>query len=129
MLSVLKFDTETSALEIQLTVATVLSLKRSSGRFNLVVGDQAFTQTTCEFLLTFSCMQGKDMDEYMTNLSSEYDNVRVPLSGCGICVTLSLSDFARLRSLYCQRMFELKLEDLLMRCGVSSEEQFSRQTA
>ena len=69
------------------------------------------------------------MDEYMDNLSSEYDYVRVPLSGCGQSVTLPLSDFARLRSLYSQRMFELKLEDLLMRNGIASAEQVSRQTA
>ncbi|WP_337328027.1 hypothetical protein [Chryseolinea sp. T2] len=116
-------------MESQITETLVLTLSRTSGSFKLVVGDQSFTQTTCEFLLTFSCVQGKDMNEYMTNLASEYDNVRVPLSGCGKSVTLGLSDFARLRSLYSQRMFELKLEDLLMRNGICSVEQFSRQSA
>ena len=69
------------------------------------------------------------MDEYMSNLASEYDQVRVPLSGCGKSVTLLLSDFARLRSLYSQRMFELKLEDLLMRQGITTKEAIVRQGA
>lgn len=80
-------------------------------------------------MLTFASMQGKDMEEYMTNLSSEYDRVRVPLSGCGKSVTLLLPDFARLRSLYGQRMFELKLQDLLMRQGITTEEIIVRQSA
>jgi hypothetical protein len=80
-------------------------------------------------MLTFSSMQGKDMNEYMTNLASEYDQVRVPLSGCGKSVTLLLSDFARLRSLYSQRMFELKLQDMLMRQGITTEEAVVRQAA
>jgi hypothetical protein len=74
-------------------------------------------------------MQGKNMEEYLTNLTSDYDQVRVPLSGCGKGVTLMLADFARLRTLYGQRMFELKLEDMLMRHGIASAEQFSRQPA
>jgi hypothetical protein len=116
-------------LESQLTDLLILSLSRSAGRFHLLVGEQQYSQTTCEFLLTFACMQGKNMEEYMSNLDSDYDTVRVPLSGCGNSVTLSLSDFARLRSLYGQRMFELKLEDLLMRQGINTAEQVSRQFA
>ena len=84
------------------------------------MGEQQFSQTTCEFLLTFSSLQGKDMEEYMSNLDNDHDTVRVPLSGCGRAVTLGLSDFARLRDLYGQRMFELKLEDLLSRHGIRS---------
>ena len=74
-------------------------------------------------------MQGKNMDEYMANLANEYDRVRVPLSGCGKSITLLLSDFARLRSLYGQRMFDLKLEDLLMRQGITTEEAVIRQAS
>jgi len=116
-------------LKSQLTDTLLLTLTRSAGRFNLVVGNQEFKQTTCEFLLTFASMQGKNMEEYLTNLTSDYDQVRVPLSGCGKSVTLMLADFARLRTLYGQRMFELKLEDLLVRHGITSEEQFFRQPA
>ena len=116
-------------LESQLTETLLLTLTRSAGRFNVVVGDQEFKQTTCEFLLTFASMQGKNMEEYLNNLTSEYDQVRVPLSGCGKSVTLMLADFARLRTLYGQRMFELKLEDLLMRQGISPCEQLARQFA
>jgi hypothetical protein len=79
-------------------------------------------------MLTFSSMQGKNMDEYMINLANEYDQVRVPISGCGRSVTLMLSDFARLRSLYGQRMFELKLEDMLMRQGIATEETTTKQS-
>jgi len=73
-------------------------------------------------MLTYSSMQGKNMEEYMTNLTNEYDRVRVPISGNGQSVILMLSDFARLRALYGQRMFELKLEDMLMRQGITTEE-------
>ena len=116
-------------MENQLTDTLLLTLARSGGRFELVVGEQKFKQTTCEFMLTFSSMQGKNMDEYMSNLANEFDRVRVPLSGCGKSVTLVLSDFARLRSLYSQRMFDLKLEDLLMRQGITTEETISKQSA
>jgi hypothetical protein len=105
-----------------ITEVLTLELSRAGGRFELTVGEQKFKQTTCEFMLTFSSMQGKNMEEYMTNLTHEYDQVRVPISGCGKSVTLPLTDFARLRHLYGQRMFELKLEDLLMRQGITTEE-------
>ena len=65
----------------------------------------------------------------MTNLANEYDQVRVPISGGGKSVTLLLSDYARLRSLYGQRMFELKLEDLFMRQGITTKEAAVRQCA
>jgi hypothetical protein len=99
-----------------------LTLARSGSRFELIVGDQMVSQTMCEFMLTFSSMQGKNMDEYMGNLDNQYDQVRVPLSGSGKSVILPLEDFARLRSLYMQRMFEIKLEDLLMRNGINTAE-------
>lgn len=116
-------------MENQTIDTLLLTLSRSGGRFELVVGEKAFRQTICEFMLTFAFMQGKDMDEYMNNLTSEYDRVRVPLSGCGKSVTLGLSDFARLRSEYGQRMFDLKLEDLLMRQGISTPEAVVGQSA
>ena len=115
-------------MEPQIVEILAIELSRSGGRFELVVGEQKFKQTTCEFMLTFSSMLGKNMDEYMANLSNEYDKVRVPMSGCGQSVILSLSDFARLRSLYGQRMFELKLEDLLMRQGITTEENAIRHS-
>jgi hypothetical protein len=123
----LPLQTKIQHLESQLIATLVFSLSRSGGRFVLVVGERTFRQTTCEFMLTFASMQGKNMDEYMTNLASEYDQVRVPLSGCGKSITLSLTDFTRLRSLYGQGMFELKLQDLLMRQGIATEEAISRQ--
>jgi hypothetical protein len=104
-----------------------MGLSRSGGRFELSIGGQLFRQTTCEFMLTFASMQGKDMDEYMSNLTNEFDQVRVPLSGCGKSITLLLSDFVRLRMLYGQQMFDLKLEDLLIRRGITTEDAFVRQ--
>jgi hypothetical protein len=112
------------------TIETLnLTLSRSGGRFELIVGEQVFRQTTCEFMLTFSSMQGRNMEEYMSNLANEFDEVRVPLSGCGQSITLSLSDFVKLRTLYGQQMFDLKLEDLLIRKGIATEETNIKQSA
>lgn len=110
-------------LESPVAELLLLDLTRLGGRFKLVVGSREYQQNTCDFLLTFASMQGKNMEEYVNNLDEDYDTVRVPISGCGSAVILSLSDFARLRSLYGQRMFELKLEDLLMRQGIASSVQ------
>lgn len=122
------FALEMQALENQVTDTLLLTLARTGSRFALVVGEKTFQQNICEFMLTFSSMQGKNMDEYLNNLATEFDQVRVPLSGCGRSVTLSLSDFARLRSLYGQQMFDLKLEDMLMRQGIATHETAIRQT-
>jgi len=103
---------------LQATETLPLALSLSKGRFEVTVGEQTYRQTMCEFMLTFASMQGKNMDEYVSNLASDYDYVSVPLSGSGRCVRLALSDFARLRSLYMQRMFDIKLEDLLLRQGI-----------
>jgi hypothetical protein len=115
-------------LENQVIDTLTLTLARAGGRFELVVGETTFQQNTCEFMLTYASMQGKDMDAYMNNLTNEFDQVRVPLSGCGRSVTLSLSNFVRLRSLYGQRMFDLKLEDMLMRQGISTYDAILRQS-
>lgn len=115
-------------LENQVTDTLLLALTRAGGRFELMVGEKTFLQNTCEFMLTYWSLQGKDMDEYMNNLANEFDQVRVPLSGCGRAVTLPLSDFARLRSLYGQRMFDLKLEDMLMRQGITTHDAATRQS-
>ena len=96
-----------------------LSLNRSRGRYTLVLNEQQFEQNICEFLLTFSFLQSRDVETYLLNTASEYDQVRVPLSGNGKNVTLPLSDFIRLRAVYANEMFELKLEDLLLRQGVT----------
>lgn len=114
-------------LENHVIDTLALTLSRAGGRFELVVGEKTFQQNTCEFLLTYWSMQGKDMDEYMNNLTNEFDQVRVPLSGCGSAVILPLSDFARLRSLYGQRMFDLKLEDMLMRQGITTHDDAVRR--
>ena len=96
-----------------------LSLNRSRGRYTLAMNEIRFEQNICEFLLTFSFLQSKDIEAYLMNTASEYDQVRVPLSGCGKNTILPLSDFIRLREVYANEMFELKLEDLLLRQGVA----------
>lgn len=109
-------------MESLLTAIVPISLTRVAGRFTLAIGDLEYKQNTCEFLLTFSSLQDKNMEEYMSNLDNDHDFVRVPLSGCGRSIVLNLAEFARLRSLYDQRMFELKLEDLLQREGIAAAE-------
>jgi hypothetical protein len=113
-------------LESLITQIIPLSITHSGNSFMLVVGEQTVKQSTCEFLLTFSSMVGTDIEAYISNLSNEYDAVRVPLSTRGEAVVLSLADFARLRSLYGQMMFELKLQDLLVRNSISPQAVLAR---
>ncbi|AYB33797.1 hypothetical protein [Chryseolinea soli] len=101
-----------------LTQVLPLSLNHSGNSFTLVIGDQAIQQSTCEFLLTYSSMVGTDIEAYLKDLSNASDKVNVPLSGKGNAVVLSLRDFARLRTLYGQMMYELKLQDLLIRSSI-----------
>lgn len=84
----------------------------------LAVGERTVKQSTCEFLLTFSSMVATDIEAYLSDISNDCDEVRVPLSSCGDVIILPLADFARLRDLYGQMMFELKLQDLLLRNSI-----------
>jgi hypothetical protein len=106
-------------LESLITQIIPLSITHSGNSFMLVVGEQTIKQSTCEFLLTFSTMVGTDIEAYISNLSNEYDEVRVPLSARGDAVVLSLPDFARLRSIYGEMMYKLKLQDLLVRNAIA----------
>ena len=63
-------------------------------------------------------MVGTNIEAYLENLSNDCDKVSVPLSGKGGAVVVSLRDFARLRILYGQMMYELKLQDLLIRSSI-----------
>jgi hypothetical protein len=110
----IKFD----PLESLLTQVLPLSLAHSGNSFTLVIDDQAIRQSTCEFMLTYSSMVGTDIEAYLENLSNDCDSVSVPLSGNGSAVVVSLRDFARLRTLYGQMMYELKLQDLLIRSSI-----------
>ena len=104
----------------KLAVASVeLSLNRGKGRYSLAVGEMVFEQNVCEFLLTFSFLNGKNVEELLMSTDSCYDLVRVPLTGCGKCVTLELGQFVTFREVYAQEMFRLKLEDMLLRSGVA----------
>ncbi|WP_079689984.1 hypothetical protein [Ohtaekwangia koreensis] len=105
-------------MELLLNKVLPLSLTHSGNSFTLVIGDQDIKQSTCEFMLTYSSMVGTDIEAYITDLSNDCDCVSVPLSGKGRAVVVSLRDFARLRSLYGQMMYELKLQDLLLRSSI-----------
>jgi hypothetical protein len=106
------------SLESLVTQTIPLSLTHTGNSFMLVVGERVAKQSTCEFLLTFSSMVATDIEAYLSDLSNVYDEVRVPLSSRGDTIILPLADFARLRNLYGQMMFELKLQDLLVRNSI-----------
>lgn len=97
-----------------------LSLERTKGRFSLCIGNQHFTQNVCEFILTVSFLAGQDIESYLLDPSNESDTVTVPLTSSGRVIRLDLVNFARLRDIYAQQMYLLKLEDVLMRSGVCS---------
>lgn len=105
-------------MENLVAYAVELSLNRRRGRYTLAVDGEVFEQNVCEFLLTFSFLNGKNVEELLLSTDSCYDSVRVPLSGCGRCVTLELGRFIALREVYAQEMFRLKLEDMLLRRGI-----------
>ena len=109
------------SLESLITETIPLTLTHTGNSFVLMAGNRTVKQSTCEFLLTFSSMVATDIEAYLSNLSSACDDVRLPLSSCGDTITLSLADFARLRSLYGQMMYELKLQDLLLRSAICSQ--------
>lgn len=98
--------------------AVELSLNQRNGRYTLTVDGAVFEQNVCEFLLTFSFLNGKNVEELLLSTDSRHDEVRIPLSGCGRCVTLGLGHFITFREAYAQEMFRLKLEDMLLRRGV-----------
>jgi hypothetical protein len=105
-------------LEQQLLKELSLTLNRKKGKFLLSICDQVVEQNVCEFLQTFSFLVGKNIEEYLLNVDSCYDSVRIPLTGNGKIITLELSEFIRFRDLYEKQMFLLKLEDLLVRKGI-----------
>lgn len=109
------------SLESLRTQTIPLTLTHTGNSFLLIVGERAVKQSTCEFLLTFSSMVATDIEAYLSNVSSAFDDVRLPLSSRGDTIVLSLADFARLRNLYGQMMYELKLQDLLLRNAICSQ--------
>lgn len=84
------------------------------------VGDVSVEQNVCEFLHTVSFLVGHDIEQHLMSTDSKYDMVRLPLTNSGKVVTLDLSDFIRVREAYSRQMFLLKLEDMLLRKGVSA---------
>jgi hypothetical protein len=115
-------------LESLKTQILPLSLTYAGKSFALLVGEEVTHQTICEFMLTFSSMVGTNIEDYLADLANECDTIRVPLSGNGKSVILPLLDFARLRTLYGQMMFELKLQDLLVRNSIFPQATFELAT-
>lgn len=96
-----------------------LGFDRKKSRFSLVFQEQKFEQNVCEFLLTSSFLVGQDVEEYLLNTDSRYDNVKVPLTMAGKSITIGLSDFIQLKEVYSRQLYLLKLEELLMHRGIS----------
>ena len=96
-----------------------LKLVRSRGRFELqFIDGRNVEQTVCEFLLTFSFLKQHNIEDALLSTDDQFDYVTVPLTGKGDHLNLPLGDFAAFREVYFREMFELKLEDMLMRQGV-----------
>lgn len=95
-----------------------LSFNRKKGKFLLSAFDQIIEQNVCEFLQTVSFLVGQDIEEFLMSTESRYDSLRIPLTGTGKTLTLSLTDFIHFREAYSRQMFLLKLEDLLIRKGI-----------
>jgi hypothetical protein len=95
-----------------------LVFNRKKGKFSLSVQGKSIDQNVCEFLQTVSFLVGKNIEEYLLNTDSQYDNVRIPLTGCGKVITLPLTDFISFREAYGRQMYMLKLEDMLMHRGI-----------
>jgi hypothetical protein len=105
-------------LEQILVKDVTLAFNRKRGKFLLTVQDHSIEQNVCEFLQTVSFLVGKNIEEYLLSTDSQYDNVRIPLTGSGKVITLNLADFIQFREAYSRQMYLLKLEDLLMRKGI-----------
>jgi hypothetical protein len=96
-----------------------LKLVRSRGRFQLHLSSGVkVEQTVCEFLLTFSFLKQHNIEDCLLSTDDQFDTVMVPLTGAGEKLNLPLGDFAALREVYFNQMYELKLEDMLLRQGV-----------
>jgi hypothetical protein len=95
-----------------------ITFNRKKGRFQLVALDQVIEQNVCEFLQTMSFLVGQDVEHFLLSTDSRFDTVRIPLTGNGKTITLSLADFISLREAYSRQMFLLKLEDLLLHKGI-----------
>jgi hypothetical protein len=95
-----------------------LSYSRKKGRFLLSVKGQDIEQNVCEFLQTMSFLVGQNIEEYLLDVDSRFDTVRIPLTGTGKTITLDLVHFIQLREAYNRQMFLLKLEDLLLHKGI-----------
>ena len=96
-----------------------LEFDRKRSKFSLLYGDAIIQQNVCEFLLTSSFLVGQDVEEFLMNTDSCFDNVRIPLTAAGRTITVELTDFIRLREIYGAQMYQLKLEDLLLHRGIS----------
>jgi hypothetical protein len=95
-----------------------LAFNPKKGKFTLSLQGQSIDQNVCEFLQTVSFLIGKDIEEYLLSTDSQYDNIRIPLTGCGKVITLTLTDFISFREAYGRQMYMLKLEDMLMHRGI-----------
>lgn len=96
-----------------------ISFNPAAGRYTVVFAGNRFEQRVCEFLYTFSFVAHQNPEEYLLNLDDQYDFLNVPLNSTGDVLRVNSVDFFILRELYQEEMFRLKMEDLLMRSGIS----------
>jgi len=105
---------------LQPSQTSVISFDRSTGMYSIHFNGEEFRQRVCEFLYTYNVLSSKNPEEFLLNTDSLYDFVKVPLSGRkGKTMLLPISDFLALRKLYMEEMYQLRLEDMLFRSGVS----------
>lgn len=128
MLNLFKYSLNKISLQIliiermeQVVISSInLCYDRKIGKFILSLPQQEIQQNVCEFLHTISFLVGKDIEEHLLNPDSRFDTIRIPLTASDKVVTLNIRQFIHLREAYSRQMFLLKLEDLLMRKGISA---------
>jgi hypothetical protein len=95
-----------------------IDFDKKSSKFTIAVAGLVFQQNVCEFLLTSSFLVAQDVEEFLLNIDSRYDSVKIPMTTAGKTLTLDLVDFISLRELYSRQLYLLKLEDLLLHRGI-----------
>lgn len=95
-----------------------LDFDRKASKFTVTIGGEVLRQNVCEFLLTSSFLLGQDVERFLLDTDSCYDQIKIPMTSTGRSVTLDLASFVRLRDVYGRQLYLLKLEDMLLHRGI-----------
>jgi len=95
-----------------------ISFNPARGRYTVIFAGNTIEQRVCEFLYTYSFVAHQNPEELLS-VDNSYDYLNIPLTCTGDVLTVTNVDFFALRELYLDEMFRLKMEDLLMRSGIS----------